>query len=230
MAVNEIPLSSAIASSTLWITSRYATVQGARGREYEVFTNDGQALLAARSTVWGREIVVRDRFGEPVIRLLRSRAFILNGRADVLSARGRLGAVFRSGRFRDASGRRIARFRDARSFGSRAGEGMLQAVVDAALGADGTSQLSGPAAFVCTSESGPVASLSRRRLPFRTGDPVPPTERARALAGLLPRGLARWLLDRGTLHGWALERVAPVDGDPLLLLGAALFTIELSHW
>jgi hypothetical protein len=232
--VEEDGLGEALArSGVLWITSRHATVDGARGREYEIFTSDGRALLAARSTVWGREIVVTHTPGGALaLRLLRSRAFILNGRADVLAARGSaLGAVYRSGRFRDRSGRTIGRFRDARTFRSWGGEALLQSVLDNALGAGGSdSQLSAPTAFVCAGDAGLVASLARKRLPFNAPEPGTPSDRVRAVVRLLPRGLARRLLDPGASHGWALEWAAPVHAEPLLLLGAALFTIELSHW
>jgi hypothetical protein len=231
--VDAASLSAEVArASVLWITSRRATVDGGRGREYEILTPDGDVLLVGSSSVWGREIVVLEPGTEtPVLRLRRSRGFVFNGRVDVLAAREtRMGSVHRSGRFRNASGLDLGRLRDARKLSSRFGEGVLQAVLDGALGLGGSdSQLSGPVAFVCTRDGRPVASLVVKKLPFVREEPVA-SDAARALHRVLPGPVRRWLLDRTDGRGWALEPAGAFPEEPLLFLSAALFAVELSHW
>jgi hypothetical protein len=217
----------------LWITRRRADDGGERGRIYEVCDAAGAVLLSARSSVWGRDIPMRGTVHEEVLLLRRRRAFPLTGRVDMLKPDGRLaGAVYRSGRFADASGRTLGRFRDARTMRARTREAALQAVVEALLGSDGAgSQTSGPTGYVCMNGRAVVGTLAHGRQPFERESADEPSMVARISARVLPQRAVQALRSAGAPRGWRLEVATHLAAaHPLLVTGAALFTVELSYW
>lgn len=220
----------------LWIVAQPAPAERRRCRDYHVCDAVGTALLSVRAFVWGRDMVARDAVTRaPMLLVRRRRLFPLTGRVDVLepAAGRRIGTLHRSGRFVDASGRALGRFRDARSLREKTGESVFQAALEALLDGDGSSSYpSGPEGYVWIGPDGAVAgTLARRMLSFAPGSdndhaPIPAGLRAAVAARV--RGLVRGLT---APRGWLLERAAPPAGaDPLLVTGAALFAVELSRW
>jgi hypothetical protein len=223
-------LAAALATG-LWITRRHADDEGGRGRSYEVRDAAGALLLRARSTVWGREIPLRWPDDVEALMLRRRRAFPLTGRVDMLEPGGRLvGAVYRNGRFADAAGRTLGRFRDARTMRERTGEAVLQGVFEAVIGGDGA-QPANARAFVCMSGDGVVGTLASMALPFAQTEPAEPSLVARISRRVLPKRAMDTLRAVAAPRGWRLDVAAEMRvHDPLLVTGAALFTVELSYW
>lgn len=218
-------LSRALLAPELWLTLRRTSAEGRASRDYAVLDPAGAPLLQARAFNWSREIRLTDATGSVVAVIRRSRAFALNGRAEIVDAAGqRLGQVRRTGAFADAGGRTLGRFRDARTFGSRAGESVLQGVVDAALGGEGSITTSGPESFVLLVEERLAGSLVRAVLPW--AEPAG----GEATSRRMPQWLAGRIRSLTTTRGWRFQRDEPTGGDPLVTVAAALFAIELSRW
>jgi hypothetical protein len=225
-----LPLDALREERRIWITSRATRVDGRRARDYEVCSAAGVVALTAVAFLWGRDIVVRDSAGRPALRLRRRRLFPLTGRVDILSPSGRpVGAVYRSGRCIDEHGRERARFRDARSLRERAGEGLLQAAFDAMMGGEGETLGPGPSGYVCVVGDRAIGALAVGRVPFPEA-PGPPS-RIRTLASkLFPQRVLRNLAAAGARRGWCLQLDELPVADPLLIIGAALFMVEISKW
>lgn len=222
----------ALERSTIWLSVARSVSGGRAARDYVIYDDAGSPLLGAQTSPWQRDILVQ-MSGEPfdrVLRLRRRLSFPLTGRVDVYdAAAARLGVVSRSGRYRSASGRDAGRFRDARTLRDVAREGAFSAMMDALLGADGTTAAgTGPSGFVWLVDAQPIGTLGRARLPFGGGAAAAagPTRRLSVFTSRL-----RALVAPAAPQGWKLERLQPaLAGDPRLVLAAALFAIELSHW
>jgi hypothetical protein len=222
--------------TTIWLSTARSVHGGRASRDYLIYDDAGSPLLAAQTSAWRRDIVVQF-VAEPrrTFLLVRRRLlFPLSGKVDVYDDReARVGVVSRSGRYEDMHGVRGGHFRDARTFGERARESALAGVLDALLGADGTtSYVGGPTGFVWLVGSQVMGTLGRAPLPFGsegvTAAGTAPATTSR-LASLSRR--VRELVGPARPQGWKLERLLPAPaGDPRLVLAAALFTIELSHW
>jgi hypothetical protein len=226
------PMMTTLNAPLLWLTTKRASADGRKCRDYVVYDAAGVTLLTARAFVWSRDIAVlsADGPGEPVMVLRRRHSFPLTGKVDVYEAAGRrrLGVVSRSGRFVDADGRRIGRFSDARSVRARALEGVLASMVEAML--DGNdAMVSGPSGYVLALGGRVAGTLGQMRLPFETEAEAGPA--GGVLRRLVPERARRLLPQRGGPRGWKLERaVAELPCDPRLYLAAALFAVELSYW
>lgn len=225
-----MPLHALSEERRVWITSRTSRVEGRRAREYELCSAAGVVALTAVSFLWGRDIVVRDTAGRDALRLSRRRMFPLTGRVDILLPTGApVGAVFRSGRCSDEHARERVRFRDARSLRERASEGLLQAAFDAMMGGEGDTLGPGPSGYVCVVGDRAIGALAVGRVPFPEA-PEPPS-RIRTLTGkLLPQRVQRTLAAAGARRGWCLQFDELPAADPLLIIGAALFMVEISKW
>ena len=217
---------------TLWITSRRATSEGRACRVLATFAEDGAPLLEAIAFPWRREIVVRssDTRGEALLILRRRRSFPVTGKVDVEDGDAhRLGIVTRAGRVLRADGTLAGRFSDSRSLRRRTAESAAEAVGNALIGVDSVGRPRAADSFVFSLDGHHIGSLVRAPLPFS----IPESEaHLRAgIARLLPE---RWhiaLARRAEPRGWRFARMMlPAHADPRLLVGAALFTIELSHW
>lgn len=221
-----------LADPTLWITSRRATSAGRACRLLATFAEDGAPLLEALAFPWRRDIVVRslEPGGQTLLVMRRRRSFPLTGKVDVEDGDAhRLGIVTRAGRVLNADGRLIGRFSDSRSLKRRAAESAAEAVGNALIGVDSVGGPSAADSFVFNLEGQPIGSLVRAPLPFSLPDGE--TDPRTGLASLLPDRWYSALSRRAEPQGWRFARVRlPADADPRLLVGAALFTIELSQW
>lgn len=223
-----------LTGTLLWLTMKRTSADGRACRDYVLYDTAEKPLLAARAFIWRRDIAVLsvDEPARPVLLLRRRRSFPLTGKVDVYDAPGRrrLGVVSRSGRFVDAEGREVGRFRDARSMRWRALEGIVASMVEAML--DGSdSMVSGPSGYVFTLGGRAAGTLSQTRLPFETEPVREPGVAAGVFQRLMPARARRLLPDRGRPRGWKLERAAPeLQCDPRLYVAAALFAVELSYW
>lgn len=159
----------------------------------------------------------------------RRRSFPFTGRVDIEggSAGRRLGGVTRAGRVLDADGRTVGRFTDTRSFKRRTAESLTEGLGNALLGFDSVGAPAAADSFVLELAGCTLGSLVRAPLPFDLGDREGP-HRSR-IAQLMPEGWRSALSRRFAPRGWRFAR-RPSDTEPLLLLGAALFTVELTHW
>jgi hypothetical protein len=226
----------ALEQPTIWLSVERSVSSGRATRDYVIYDDAGALLLTAQTWPWRRDIVVQTATEpEQQFLLLRRRlSFQLTGRVDVYDeARGRLGTVSRSGRYRDSRGRVTGRFRDARSFGHRSREAVLVGVLDALLGGDGTTaDTGGPGGYVWLVGSEVMGTLARARLPSTVDDAAGASPSAPTIAGRLAAfGERLRAFVRARPQGWKLERRVPRSpGDPRLILAAALFAIELSHW
>jgi hypothetical protein len=229
---------SELAVPPAWFHVEYAVVDGKRCREHRVFSDEGSPLLAGRAYLMGRDFRVAASAldGQPRLLLRRRISFPLTGRYDLfeLPSRERLGFLNRSGRFRDAHGRVVGRFRDARTLRDHLGEGAFEIAFELLLG-DGQSEAtgSGPTGFVLLLDGKPAGALSQARLPFYPSPPpeTEPGPARRALRSVLPRRLGEALFERRPPVGWRLALASdapPVDAR--LLVGAALLAIEISRW
>ena len=200
-------------------------------RDYTVMDEDGVRLLTARAYNWSRAIVVAAADGAPTIKLLRSRLFPLTGKVAVLElpSRLRIGTVRRNGMFSDAAGRRLGRFRDARTSRERTRETVFQATFEAILGS-GESMPSSPDSFVLELEGVAQGSLLHATLPFTTEPAAASSSRLAPLTRWLPERARRALRVVSTPRGWKFHRSSPAPDDPRIHVAAALFAIELSRW
>lgn len=219
----------ALRESVLWVTVARVAGKGRAERDYRVLSVDGEALLEMRTHPWRREMVVTGASTEPVLVLRRRRSFPLTGKVDVLEgvSRRRIGIVTRSGRFVNGAGARAGWFRDARTLGARTRQALLIGGLEAVFGGDSGGVASGSEGYVYVAEGEAIGTLARSRPPFpRAGETAAPV--GGRLRRLLPARMRDWL--GGGPRAWKLERVAADPNEPLLVIGAALFAIELSHW
>lgn len=223
-----------LADATLWITSKRTTSDGRACRLMTLFADDGSSLLEALAFPWKREIVVRTAgpSGRAVLVMRRRRTFPFTGKVDIKGADGvqPLGIVTRAGRVSDIEGRVIGRFTDSRSLKRRTAESAAEALGNALMGLD--SAAGGPSSadsFAFIFDGRPLGSLVRAPLPFVVPDRA--DQRQLLLTRLLPERWRTALARRTEPRGWRFARIdAPSHADPRLLVGAALFTVELSHW
>jgi len=217
----------------LWLTVERSSVDGRSCRDYVAYGNDGARLGSARAFPWRREIPLHfaPALDLSALILRRRRSFPLTGKVDVLdmSAHRRIGVVSRSGRYRDAHGRAAGAFRDARTLGDLAKEGLFQTAMEMLLGGESGSTGSGPTGFVHIVAGKPAGTLGRAALPFPTSASAERPESPGLLRKLLPRRLDNALFNP-VPRGWKLQSTAADVHDPRLRLAAALFAVELSHW
>jgi hypothetical protein len=222
----------ALRASVLWLTVERSAIDGRSCRDYVVYGDDGTRLGTARAFPWRRDIPIHlpPTLDVPTLMLRRRRSFPLTGKVDVLDlpAHKRIAVLSRSGRYRDQHGG--GAFRDARSFGDRAKEGIFLAAIEALLGGDGTASTgSGPSGFVHVVAGKPAGTLGRAPLPFLTGSQANSSESRNLLRKVMPRRLGDRLFNPAP-RGWKLENTLPDAQDPRVRLAAALFAVELSHW
>lgn len=222
-----------LADPTLWIASRRVTSDGRACRLITTFAEDGAPLLEALAFPWRREIIARAVGPEGRIMLVmrRRRSFPLTGKVDIEdgTAARRLGGVTRAGRVVDAEGRLIGRFTDTRSLKRRTAESLAEGLGNALLGLDSVGAPSAADSFVLAHESRTLGSLVRAPLPFDLSNRDGPQRSG--IGRLMPERWWAALSRRFAPRGWRFARLNPPgDTEPLLLLGAALFTVELTHW
>jgi hypothetical protein len=219
----------------LWLATRKAEVNGSTCREYHVTDERGSVLLRARAFVWRRAVVVTTPDDSPSFFIIRSRVFVLTGRAEVKESLTNrlLGIVSRNGTFRDAAGAVRGRFRDARSFSQRAQETVFQGAIEVLLQAADESISSGPHSFVVLTTANTVCgTLSYGILPFpHPAAAAVPTGSAspRPWHRLVPRLLIDRWHSMSAPRGWRFVRLDS-DDDPRLEIDAAIFAAELSRW
>jgi hypothetical protein len=216
----------ALKTPVLWICVTRVKGKGPGHRDYVLRSDSGEKLFEATMHPWRRETLARDVSGAPVFALVLRRSFPVSGKVDILEMPGRrwLGIVTRGGRIVGADGRVVARLRDARKLGERAGEVAFMTVLEALVGGEGSSETSGPSGYVYVVGDAPVGALGRAKPPFDSGNA---TGTARGLKRLVP---ARLLGGAAAGRAWKLERAAGDPNDPLLVVAAALFAVEISHW
>jgi hypothetical protein len=215
--------------TTYWFRVRSEVRGTARGRAIEVHDASGAFIREAWADRMARAIVV----GDDVV-ITRRRMFPLTGRVDIAdAARGTiLGRTSRGGVVRDAAGRELGRFRDARSLKSFLGEGFFDILVAIFTGGDASS----------TGGSGPtgyrwrVAGVERGHLvraPWPFGDEpevvVPRAERP-WFARWVPERIARFLRTLTRPPVWTLEVDDLARDEMRVVVAGAIFAIELSHW
>ena len=215
-------------ANVLWFPTRRNSREGRACREYEVTDEAGGVLLAARSFIWGREIIVTDPVGDALLTIIRSRAFPVTGKATVteLPSGASIGTVHRSGTFRDPTGFVRGRFQDARSFRERTTESVFQGVMEALLATGADSMPSGPDALVLEIDGVPAGTLTYGVLPFAPGGSAIQC----SPSSKLPRFLKKKWQSLNAPRGWKLVRTVTNDGDPRLQLAAALFAADMSRW
>jgi hypothetical protein len=220
-------------ATVLWLAVRSTAIDGRSCREYTISDPAGADLLVARAFTWSREIVIAQPDGTPLLSILRSRAFVLNGRAHVLELPSKrvLGSVSRNGTFREPAGAVRGRFCDARSVRARAREGLLAGAVDALLVGDGESVSSGPDTLLLKVGEHVRGTLAYTTLPSALPAEAPPRSTASKLwHTVIPqRARERWRSFTAP-RGWKFVRFDPADDDPRLELAATLFAAELSRW
>jgi len=222
-----------LADPTLWITSARTTSDGRACRLMTMFAEDGSPLVEALAFPWKREIIVHatESVRQALIVIRRRHSFPLTGKVDIEADGGRrLGIVTRAGRVLDATGRLVGRFSDTRSLRQRSAESLFEGLANAVVGLESVGAGSaGADSFVFSLGGQALASLVRAPFPFAR-----PGEDVRAQTGLgrlLPHRWRSALARRFEPRGWKFARQnMPGDSDPKLVAGAALFTVELSHW
>lgn len=223
----------ALESPILWIAMLRAAAGGRQCRDYTLTDEAGSALLTARAFNWDREILVAYPDGTPCVSIRRSIAFALSGRAAVreLPSGRNLGRVTRNGTFSDELGAIRGRFQDARTRRDRARETLFHAAGEALLGAGDGSVMSGPDSFVLNVAGRQVGTLTYEELPSRgKAERAPPSRLSELTSRLLPGRLRNSWRSVNAPRGWRFERLATIEGDPRLLVAAAIFAIELSRW
>ncbi len=214
---------------TLWFRVRSEVRGSRRGRAFEVFDRSGTPIASAWAEPWAREIAVG---GETVLR--RRRLFPLTGRVDIVDAAtgAALGRTGRGGVVRDADDRELGRFRDARTARDFLGEGLFDLFGAILTGGDGSSSTpSGATGYVWRVAGRPRGRLYRAPWPFAGAEAsMVAHERRSWLARLVPERLARLLRRVGHDPTWVLELEGVGAAEQRLVLAAAVFAIELSHW
>lgn len=210
-----------------WLAVRRAADEGRACRDYAVFDDAGALLAQARAYPWRREIPILDAEHARIGVLSRRRSFPITGKVDVFDdGGGTLGVLGRDGWCRDADGRTLGRFRDARSMREQTLESLASGVLDAVTGNDG-SLPTGPTAMVWLIDGRAAGSLHRDKLPF--ADPTAPPPSDHPLRRWLPAAVKKRV--DGPERAWRFEREAPARHEDLrLLLGAVIFAVELAHW
>lgn len=217
---------------TLWIASRRATSEGRACRLITTFAEDGAPLLEALTYPWRREIVARavDHESRPILVMRRRRSFPFTGKVDIedAGAARRLGIVTRAGRVLEADGRVVGRFTDTRSFRRRAVHGLAEGLGNALLGLDSVGTPATTDSFILRLEGRTLGSLVRSPLPFDLSDGSASSQSV--IGRLVPERWRAVLSRRFAPRGWRFVRANAGDTEPLLLVGAAVFTVELTHW
>jgi hypothetical protein len=210
-----------------WFRVRSEMRGKARGRVVAVHDASGAPVASAWIDRTSRAFVV-----EPGLVVTRRRLFPLTGRVDITSTDGEvIGRTNRSGVVRDASGREVGRFRDARSMRSFFSQGFFEIIFAIITGVE-TSDAgpSGPTGLVWKVAGVPRGGLRRTPWPFGHDEPATPRRQRSWRARLLPERFRRFLRELSRDPTWVLELDAPEAIDPRLTLGSAIFAIELSQW
>jgi hypothetical protein len=220
-----------------YLHHRYVRRDDWRGREYSILDAAGSVRFTARAarvpgpmTIWPADAPDR-----PIVLARPRRLFAVSGRYDVIEPPDRrLGVITRSGRFYDANGRKLGRFKDARSLKQHVGEGVMTVIVEGLIAGDGgTGEGPGASGFVVMLEGAPPGRLARERLPF-----YPDEESARPRSGpvvntlrrVLPKKAGDALLERNPPLGWKLDLPDSGGIPEPLLLAAVLLAIEVALW
>ncbi len=222
-----------LADPILWISASRVTSDGRACRLITTFAEDGAPLLEALAFPWRREIVARavGPEGRTMLVMRRRRSFPFTGKVDIEngSAAGRLGGVTRAGRVLDADGRLVGRFTDTRSLKRRTAESLAEGLGNALLGLESVGAPAAADSFVLAHDGLTLGSLVRAPLPFDLSDREGPHRSG--IGRLIPERWRAALSRRFAPRGWRFARVnCPGNTEPMLLLGAALFTVELTHW
>lgn len=197
-----------------------------------MFAEDGAPVVEALAFPWKREITVRaaDPAGNSLIVMRRRYSFPLTGKVDIETDGGhRLGVVTRAGHVLDETGRLVGRFADTRSLKRRSAESAVEALGNALIGVESVGGPTSADNFVFSLDGRVLASLVRAPLPFAL--PGWDTRAQLGLGRLLPDRWRSALARRFEPRGWRFARVnIPQHTNPKLVAGAALFTVELTHW
>jgi len=216
----------------LHFTTRYERRERHRWRVYRIHAPDGTVLHTGEARRVPGPLAVHDAgTGDEIVSARPRRSFPLSGRYDAMCAGERIGVLNRMGRIRDADGRTIARFRDARSLEEHVGEGIATMVVEGLIAGDaGAGVGPGPSGYVLMSKDGVLGTLKRERLPFEVEQPHEPRRFIRA-AETVRRMLRRGPGKAGRHPaGWTLDVPGDLPFSRPLLIAASILAIEIALW
>jgi len=220
----------------LFLRTRSMRHEGKTCRAYVIQDREGtQQFTATAFRVPGRITIngatAPDR---PIVRAKPRRSFPLTGRYDVFAGDEDelLGVVTRSGRFYDAQGHNLGRFRDARTWKEHLGEGVVTAMVEGIIAGDSASgDARGPDGYLITIGDERAGTLARERVPFEAEfAEARPGRLALALRRILPKRAGDALFERRPPYAWRLEVGDTAGVSDLLLLTAAVLAIEIALW
>jgi hypothetical protein len=224
-------------ATTLFLRTSSSHQEGKACRAFAIQDAQGEERFTAQAfRVPGRIMLYAAGAADrPIILAKPRRSFPLTGRYDVFTGDDSelLGVITRSGRFYNASGHKLGRFCDARTWTDHIGEGVFTGMVEGIIAGDGAStDARGADAYQIMIGGARVGTLGRERVPFEVdAAPGPQPQRlARTLRRILPKRAGDALFERRPPHAWKLDVSTAAGAPDLLLLTAAILAIEIALW
>ncbi|MBC8001343.1 MAG: hypothetical protein H7X97_02030 [Opitutaceae bacterium] len=215
------------------IGSSFRFVNGRSWQDYQIYSTEARCLLASKVFSLTSEIrlCLPGCEESPTLVIRPDECFLIKGRYVVeAEPSGQIvGHITRTGKILGLRDELVARIVNPRSLGRRLKDGLFNDFLLRILG-----NPQGPAAsatlFEIYADGIVIATITRCRWPFSTGQDAPNFDRSRT------EGDRRWLPDKvrkflerlATPSGWKLEMADEHadTADPRLILAAALLCVE----
>ena len=219
--------------SLYYIGSSFRFVNGQAWQDYQIYSNEPQCLLASKVFSLTSEIrlCLPGHEESPTLVIRPGECFLIKGRYMVESGPSgqTIGHITRTGNILGLREEMVAKIVNPRSLGRRLKDGFFNAFVSRILGGE-----DGPGASATLFEiyvNGIViATITRCRWPFSTGQDAPNFDRSNAEGWRrrLPDKVRKLLERLASPSGWKLEMAEKQAGavDPRLILAAALLCVE----
>ena len=232
--LSQSPSSDDIFQRSLYhIGSSFRFVNGQAWQDYQIYSDKPQCLLASKVVSLTSEIrlCLPGPEESPALIIRPGVCFLIKGRyvVEAEPSGQTIGHITRTGNIIGLRDELVAKIVNPRSLGKRLKDGFFNALLSKILG-DEQGLNTSSTLFEIYVDGMVIATITRCRWPFSTGQDAPNFDRSRAEGWRrrLPDGFRNFLEHLASPSGWKLEmaedhaRVA----DPRLILAAALLCIE----
>ena len=215
------------------IGSSFRFVNGQAWQDYQIYSDEPLCLLASKVFSLTSEIrlCLPGQDESPTLTIRPGECFLIKGRY-VVSAEPSgqtIGHITRTGKILGLRDELVAKIVNPRSIGKRLKDGFFNGLLSRILGGEPTTA-AGATLFEIYADGVVIATITRCRWPFSTGQDAPNFDRSKVEGWRrrLPDGFRKFLEHLASPSGWKLEIAEAQAGaaDPRLILAAALLCVE----